>query len=249
VRLRAASRLAGALLALFLGGTLSAPASAQGLKLAWQDCRAPDGAGFTSQAFGCQSVITEFPLFPSFTLATLVDSVYAAELVIDVDVDADPLPEWWRMDPGQCRANGWRADAAPLSACADAWEGNGTAAFQGWLPGTPGSSGRHGRLLIAASVFSEDAVALQPFTAYAACRVVLRTNATLDCPGCDVPACLVFNSILLRRLPGSSVEEVFLGEAASPGENMVIWQSPNGPNCLSVPVRRSTWGAVKALYR
>ena len=86
-----------------------APTSApvQGLNLAWQDCRPPAGGGFGNQGFGCGSNIAEIPLFPGFSLATPVDSVLAVELVIDVDVAADPLPAWWRMDPGQCRANGW----------------------------------------------------------------------------------------------------------------------------------------------
>jgi len=233
-------------LALLVPGT---PAPAQGLSLAWQDCRAPAGTGSTNQSFGCGSNISEFPLFPVFTLASPVDSVLAVELVIDVDVAADPLPDWWRTDPGQCRANGWSAGPALSASCSDPWGGAGTAAFQGWLPGTPGGSGRHGRLLVTAGVLPAQAVALQAFTPYAACRVVLRTNNTTMCAGCSVPACLVLNSILIRRVPGSSVEEVFLGEAESPGVNFVTWQGGSGADCQSVPARRSTWGSVKALYR
>jgi hypothetical protein len=224
-------------------------ASAQGVSLAWEDCRAPAGAGLLNRNFGCGSNISEFPLIPVFTLASPVDSVLAVELVIDVDVAADPLPDWWRTDPGQCRANGWTAGPAPATSCNDPWGGLGTASFQGWLPGTPGGSGRHGRLLVTASVLPEQAVALEALAPYAACRVVLRTNNTTSCAGCSVPACLVLNSILIRRLPGSSVEEVFIGVAESPGANFVTWQGGSGADCQSVPARRSTWGAVKALYR
>ena len=237
------------LLTLLLAAAIPALARSEGLSLAWQDCRAPGGSGQLLQAPGCTSNILEIPLFPTFTLATAVDSVISAELVIDVDVDQDPLPAWWRMDPGQCRAGGWRADAAPVSNCTDAWAGNGTADFQGWLPFVPFGSNRHGRLLVAAGVLSGDAVTLDAETQYAVCRVLLRTNNTTACEGCTVPACLVLNSILLRRLPGSSVETVLVQVADMPGSNMVTWQSTNGPNCLSVPTRRSTWGAVKALYR
>jgi hypothetical protein len=222
---------------------------AQGLALGWQDCRPPTGTGFGNQGFGCTSNIVEIPLFPSFTLATPVDSVHALELVIDVDVAADPLPEWWRMDPGQCRANGWSANTSLAGSCADPWGGQGAASFQGWLPGTPGGSGRHGRLLVTAGVLPAQAVSLAALTAYTACRVILRTINSTTCAGCSVPACLVLNSILLRRLPGSSVEEVLIGVAESPGVNFVAWQGGSGADCQSVPGRRSTWGAVKALYR
>ena len=221
---------------------------APGLSIAWQDCRAPGGGGFDTQAFGCLSNISTFPLFPAFVLASPVDSVYSMELVIDVNVATDPLPEWWRMEPGGCRAGGWAADASLAGSCVDPWNARGTAASQGWLPTQPGNRPNHGRLLVAASVLPEDAVALDALVPYTACRVLLRTNNSTNCAGCDVPACLVFNSLLLRRLPGSSVEEVFLAVPESTGSNMVAWQGP-GADCNAVPVRRTTWGAVKALYR
>lgn len=241
--------LAGVLLAITPVASFAGPVTfTPGLSIAWQDCRAPGGAGFDALNFGCASNIVSIPLFPAFVLETPVDSVFAMELVIDVNVATDPLPEWWRMEPGGCRAGGWAADASLAGSCLDAWSGKGTAASQGWIPTQPGNRPNHGRLLVAASVLPDDAVALDALAPYTACRVLLRTNSTTDCPGCDVPACLVFNSLLLRRLPGSSVEEVFLAVPESPGSNMVTWQGI-GADCNAVPVRHTTWGAVKALYR
>ena len=223
--------------------------AAQGLSLGWQDCRSGPGSGFGTQAYGCLGNITELPLFPTFVLAAPLDSVYTMELVIDVDVAVDPLPAWWRMDPGECRAGGWTATGSITGSCSDPWSGAGVAAAQGWLPGTPGDTTRHGRLLVAANVLPQAAVALQPNVPYVACRVLLRTNRTDVCDGCQTPACLVFNSVLIRRLPGSSVEELLLDSPETPGANWVQWQGGAGADCQSVPVRRRTWGAVKALYR
>ena len=151
-------------------------------------------------------------------------------------------------EAGGCRAGGWAADASLAGSCSDPWAGKGTAASQGWLPGQPGNRSNHGRLLIAAAVLSEDAVALDPLVTYTAARVLLRTNSTTDCEGCGADACLVFNSLLIRRLPGSMVEEVLLAVPESAGSNMVTWQGSNA-DCQAVPARRTTWGAVKALYR
>ena len=139
------------------------------------------------------------------------------------------------------------ADASLAGSCVDAWNGKGTAAAQGWIPFQPGGASNHGRLLVAASVLPDDAVALDAFVPYTAARVLLRSNGSTDCAGCNSPACLVFNSLLIRRLPGSSVEEVLLDVAESPGFNMITWQG-SGADCQSVPARRTTWGAVKALY-
>jgi hypothetical protein len=229
----------------------SAPrcAVAAGLSLGWQDCRSGGNPGGASQNFGCGSTFAEFSLFPAFVLATAVDSVYAMELVIDVDVAADPLPAWWRLDPTGCRAGGWLASASLLGSCSDPWAGSGVAAAQGWLPGTPGGSGRHARLLVAAGAAPGSFVTLEPDVPYTACRVVLKSINTLTCAGCSTPACMVFNSLLIRRLPGSSVEEVFLASGETPGANWVKWQGGLGADCAAVPAQRTTWGAVKALYR
>lgn len=227
---------------------MSTPVRSAGISIGWHDCRPPVGTGFNGQAYGCTSNLTTLPLFPSFTLATAVDSVWAMELVVDVDVATDALPAWWLMQPGGCRADAWSADASLAGSCTDAWNGKGAAAAQGWIPGQPGAAPRHGRLLVAASVLPDDFVALASDEAYTACRILLRTNRTTDCDGCLFPACMVFNSLLIRRLPGSSVEEVLLSVAESPGSNMVTWQG-TGADCQSVPVRHATWGAVKALYR
>ena len=157
--------LAGATLVACLAATPAAAAA--GLSIAWHDCRPPLGGGFISQAFGCGSDLAEFPMFPSFSLPSTVDSVYSMELVIDVDVARDPLPAWWAMAPG-CRANGWAADATGSPSCVDAWDGLGTGSFQGWIPGTPGNSSRHARLLVATGVLPQNAVTLLANAAYTA---------------------------------------------------------------------------------
>jgi hypothetical protein len=222
-------------------------AHAAGLSIAWEDCRL--GSGLANQAYGCQSELVELQLYPAFVLEADVDSVYAFELVIDVDVAAAELPAWWRMESGGCRANGWSADITAASSCGDPWQGQGVAAFQGWLPGEPGGVARHGRLLIAVAASPGTWATLAPDVAWTAARVLLRTNKTLTCGGCSTPACLVFNSILLRRLPGTSVETVTLSVPESAGAERISWQGGSGADCQSVPARRTTWGAVKSLYR
>jgi hypothetical protein len=97
-------------------------------------------------------------------------------------------------------------------------------------------------------VVSNASAVLDADTPYTPCRVLLRTVGTLACDGCLTPACLVLNSMLFRRLPGSSVEEVFISNAVTAGQNMVLWQPGPGADCQSVPTRRTTWGAVKGLY-
>ena len=242
---RLGALLAGCLAALLAAG----PAAGAGLSIAWQDCRPPLGSGFLNQGFGCASDIQEFPLFPSFSLAATMDSVYSMELVIDVDVAQDPLPAWWLMAPG-CRSNGWAADGTASFSCVDAWGGLGVGSFQGWIPGTPGGSSRHARLLVAAGTLPQDAVTLLGGASYTACRILLRTVNTTTCgDGCATPACMVFNSLLVRRIHTPTDEEILISGPEIGGSDRVVWQGGTGADCASVPTRRTTWGAVKALYR
>jgi hypothetical protein len=232
----------------------TAPATAAGLSIAWTDCRPPLGGESLSRSFGCASDIAELPLFPSFSLPATMDSVYSMELVIDVDVagaDTDPLPVWWLMAPG-CRTNGWAADGTVSPSCVDAWNGQGTGSFQGWLVGTPGGprATRHGRLLVAVSTLPQDGVTLLGNASYTACRILLRTVNTSSCfDGCLTPACLVFNSLLVRRFHTPADEEILISGAESGASDRVIWQGGIGADCQAVPTRKTTWGAVKALYR
>ena len=98
-----------ALACLLLAACLATrPSAGAGLSIAWRDCAPPLGGGFNNQPYGCTSDIPEFPLFPSFSLAASMDSVYSMELVIDFNIagtEGDPLPAWWLMAPG-CRTNG-----------------------------------------------------------------------------------------------------------------------------------------------
>jgi len=232
------------------GGALAGTGPVQGLSIAWQDCRLPVGGGFSNQASGCGAVTIEFPLFPSFSLTSPIDSVYSMEMVIDVDVAADSLPAWWAMQVPPCTGNGWAADGATSLSCDDAWGGNGTGSFQGWLTRTPGGSKRHARLLVASGVLPQDAVALAAATSYTAGRILLRSVNVASCgDGCLTPACMVFNSLLIRRLHTPADEEIFITGPEAAGSDRVVWQGGSGANCAAVPTRRATWGAVKALYR
>ena len=240
---------------LLLAACLAArPAAGSGLSIAWQDCRPPLGGGFNDQVFGCLSDIQEFPLFPSFSLPATMDSVYSMELVIDFsiapDISTDPLPVWWAMAPG-CRQNGWAADgAAGLSSCTDPWGGLGTGSFQGWITGTPGASSRHARLLVAAGTLPQDAVTLLGNASYTACRILLRATNTISCnDGCNTAACMVFNSLLVRSLHTPADVEVLISGPELGGSDRATWQGGAMADCAAVPTRRSTWGAVKALYR
>ncbi len=237
--------LAGVISVSLLGAGIAQ--AGPGLTLAWVDCRA--GGGVTNQAFGCGSNTVEMAMFPAFELSAAIDSVYQLELVIDLQHSLTPLPAWWRLDPGQCRADQAIADAVFSGGCADPWAGTGVAAVQGYLAGPPGRSASQARLLVVATVPSTAAVALQAGVPYFAPRVRIRSGNSTTCAGCAASACLVLNSIQLHRLPGTTPEDLLITVAATETMNWISWQGGVGADCAAVPARNRTWGAIKSLYR
>ena len=96
------------------------------------------------------------------------------------------------------------------------------------------------------------AALLDPAATYYAARLVIRhtlTTGTTVCAGCSGPACLVLNSILLRRQPGAIGGDVAVTTPGPGDANWATWQGGAGANCASVPARAVTWGRVKSLYR
>lgn len=243
---------AGLLLTLSMAGASRAQPVNEGLSIGWGDCRTSPGTGADNRNFGCGLSINDMPIYAAVRLAAPVDSVISVELVVDVALADVTLPPWWHMEPGGCHGSppGWGAGLADAaSSCPDAWAGAASASIQGWLPGTPGGSANHGRLLAAVATFPGTLATLQAGDPQVLSRLALRGDNTLTCSGCTTPACLVFNSIIIRRLPGSVPEEIVLWTEEFPGSARVVWQGGSGADCQAVPVRRSTWGAVKALYR
>ena len=222
-----------------------------GLSLGWQDCRTAPGAGGDNQNFGCTVTINDLPLIPALKLTTAIDSVIACELVIDVGLATSTLPPWWHMEPGGCRAtpSAWSASLATAVSCPDAWQGQATALATSWLTSFPGSTSDRGRLTVAVAALPGVLARLERDIPLALCRIALRSDNSLTCSGCSIPGCLVFNSLLIRRLPGSLWEEATIATPEVAGATWVRWQGGLGADCQALPTRRSTWGAVKALYR
>ncbi|TMQ69683.1 MAG: hypothetical protein E6K80_10900 [Candidatus Eisenbacteria bacterium] len=76
----------------------------------------------------------------------------------------------------------------------------------------------------------------------------VATTGTGSCSGCGLDACLVLNSMWVRRVPGAPGGDVFVSAAAPDGGNMATWQG-SGADCAAVPTKPSSWGRIKALYR
>ena len=242
-----------ALTAVLLGALWFAlPASAvadPGLSLNWNDC--PLSALSQPAMMGPCQATGSADLIVSFELATPVDSVIAIEVVIDVQGSGVTLPPWWQYAPGACRDGQLIASASfpGLSACADFWQNGAT--FSGapvYSAGAPHNAANQARIVASFAVLSSAPRALAAGTRYYAARLAFQKDPGSGCPGCEIPACLLLNSVRLVRIPGSVPGEVILETPSAPESNRATWQSLTA-TCDAVPVTRVSWGRIKMLYR
>ena len=226
--------------------------AAEGLYLTWNACAFEPQAS-PVRMFACDTNADTMRIHAAFTVAQPVDSVIGLEVVVDIQHESPTLPDWWRFDAGGCRAGALRTDVqfGNVVRCADPWTGDGVASFPSYTVTQPRGGANQARIKAGVGVLPSDPRILAADTPYNAVRIGIVTIQTTDtgaCTGCAGKACLVLNSIWIKRVPGAEGGDVFVSTPGAGQANWATWQGA-GADCAAVPVRRSTWGAVKSLYR
>jgi hypothetical protein len=225
---------------------------AEGLYLTWGDC-ALQGAGQSREIFACDTEVGAHSLYCGLTLPVAVDSVLGVEIVVDIQHESETLPDWWRFDVNGCRIGSLTADDNfGSTTCQDFLLGQASGGVQSYTVGMPRGRPNQARMRIALGVPSNQPRSLNATDMYYAARIVLSNAGVLgSCTGCEGTACLVLNSILVRRPlrpEGVPSTDVLITAPGAGDANWAIWQQ-GASNCQAVPTRKMTWGAVKSLYR
>lgn len=235
--------LAGA--TLFLA--LASPSFAQGgIDLAWNDC---GNNGLASRSFSCASNSGEDVLVGSAITGIDMPQLNAAYAVLDLS--SDPfLSSWWQLDTGGCREGALTPGfdfSTGYSSCLDPWAG---AANGGTIYGP-----QQGPLLSRIRIFctTPTPTAVLGTEEYYFFRLTLshvKATGNGSCGGCATKACLVLELIELSD-PSLGPDHLTLNTPIF--RQYVTWQGGQS-NCpgvdqTPVPVRASTWGLVKSLYR
>jgi hypothetical protein len=240
---------------LVCGGSAAAPAhAAEGLFMTWNDCALGASSAHDFQQ-ACSSNLGGQSLVCAFRVPFPLDSVLGVELVVDLQHSEAFLPDWWRFDAGACRSGslvaGFTFPQPP--SCVDFFTGRAFGDVQGYYLTEPRGGDNQVRIKVAASMLPSTGYAqLDTASMYYAARLSIDnvlTAGAATCPGCLQPACLVLNSIWVRRQPGAAGGDVLLSVPGPNDANWATWQGGTGANCTAVPVRSMTWGQVKGLYR
>lgn len=239
-------------LLLSVASTVNAQGS-QGVALRWNACFG-EGTGLLARNFACNTNAGREVLVGSFKLSEEMTFVAGNEIVVDlttgkpyVPSQGGPLPEWWKFrSPGTCRQSALSVGfftESESEACRD-WAGGQAVGLIGDYrieQSGPGTA----RLVMASAIARENAPDLIAGTEYFSFMMLIRHDKTVGagaCAGCDTPLAIVLNSIkLIWSAPGN--DRVIAGPLNGTDSHLAFWQS------AVVPTHKSSWGAVKSLFR
>jgi hypothetical protein len=239
--------------------------AAPGVSLRWNHCLS-DG-GVLNKTFACNTNSGSHTLVGTFRLATPMNDVIGAEIVLQLASASAVLPSWWQfLNLGSCRQSSLlvnnSANPADLS-CLDWSSGQmfvGIASYctsAGPCADRP-STANAARIKLVEAVAQEFATPLAGGQDYFAFNLVVQNANTVGsgaCSGCETPVCIVLNSIDVVA-KGNVEHRTLSGPTNGTDADFAAWQGGGTPvvggliGCpAATPARNSTWGALKSLYR
>ena len=230
------------------------------INVAWNNCLGV-GNGAQDVSFACDGSRHGQPFrgVISFIAPATCDSFVGVQMTIDLSADGtfpDPsvLPDWWRLRNGECREGNFSYPASFAgvgdATCLNPWaNANRTG---GGYDYTSGTSRAHIRFAFARDTPTH----LDEGKHYIAGVFEIDTWKDVGtgdevCVGCAQAACLVVSEVGVYQVVGTPPQDAFILNAAAT-RNFISWQGGDigGYGCpAALPVRRVTWGAIKAIYR
>lgn len=237
-----------ALVAWFVAIAIAMPAAAHaaaGVNLSWDECHGDQPT--SNRTFACDTNDGAQVIVASFVAPGGVTQLLGAEIVLDLLI-AEAIPDWWRFKAsGSCRQSAMSMNFIPASPelhCRDPWALQGVGGITAYSVGYGGSP-RRARIYAFVILTPDFVLPIEENVEYFAFNLVIsnmRTTGMDACAGCSLGVRLLLNSIKLVQPVG--VGDFMLATSAQPASNQLYWQAG-----ATDPVRTTTWGSVKSLYR
>ena len=245
------------LIATCAGLSLFVPsAQGAGINLSWNNC-ASDG-GTSNQSFACHTNVGQNVLVASFDPPPGITKLVGSSAVIDLMIEASPLPAWWQLAAGGCREGGLQLDLNPVGTlnCIDYWSGAAGGSLS-YLE--VGGSPARARINLSCEIPEALSGPVEAGNEYYDFRLRLlhtKTVGTGACGGCSETVCLALTTVWLYQ-PSGMGDHALCNPAVN---SWVTWQGPSSfgcppadlpppPECSATTTVRRTWGMIKGLYR
>lgn len=228
------------LLALLCAAT---PAHATGAGIRWNECEGP-----SNRTFACDRSTGSEVLVGSFQ-SPVTSGLLGIDVYFRITSPQGEVPAWWQMwDAGACRRNSssLSVDVSGETECDDPWLGQATGLY------APRSFSSRGLDMIMAIAVPAQAVqTISPGRTYAAFRLTInhaRSHGDAACEGCQTPACIVIERLVLA-LPNKVEVELTEGISGIGGAgNIATWQGGT-PTCTAGAPKSSSWSELKKRFR
>lgn len=256
------------LLALLL---IAPTADASGVFLKWNACHA-DG-GVSARSFACDTNSGTETLVCSMVLDSDLAGITGVEARIVGQSASGAIPAWWTfVSAGSCRRTAMSFEASPagpIAGCPSPFPVAAAGGIGSYTTDYPSAGGIQIRTACGVPAGSEGTVtAGQEYFLFALTISHAKSVGTGSCPGCADPMCLAIGLVALTMVSPTPAVELPTNFLPIDQGHLVSWQNSapgavyafqiNPPlgheigyamTCDAVtPARRSTWGAVKALY-
>jgi len=219
------------------------PSNILGVNLGWNNCAT--NATTVNKLFACNDNGTSFSMVGSFKNGFDIADFVAISAAVDVSTSG-ATPAWFSFGPGGCREGELSLNTVgAIAGCTNPYAG---ASQGGGFVIEPSASPDRFRIRLD---WARDIPGALSGSALNTAFVLGMSSAnSFDegfglCAGCNVPACYVLNAVEVFSQTGGRVRILETPDV----RNYATWQSGTG-NCPgATPVRKATWGQVKALYR
>jgi hypothetical protein len=234
---------------LFVSAPL-ASAGSGGLNLGWTDCGGSPAS--LNRTFACSTNTGSFTLVGSFVTPSSVTAASGIVSIMDMQTAGVLLPPWWGMATGLCRAGSLTANFdftnGPWS-CIDYWQGGASGAVTMDPP-----QGNRARIRVVATLPAGSPLitSIPEGDEVYAFKVIIdaaRTTGLGACAGCQREAVICFTSVTITQPAGAAGGNRYVWQPAS--RSYATWQGGGYVTdyCFPDPVRSTTWGSIKTLYR
>jgi len=227
-----------------------ASAGPGGLNLGWSDCGGLPPS--LSRAFDCNTNSGTFTLVGSFIAPSSVIAASGIVSILNMQSAGVFLPAWWRMAPGLCRAGSLATNFDFMNGpwtCYDYWQGGASGSIVMGFP----AGNRTTITVVAALPAGSPLITSIPegdeVYAFKAIINAAKSTGLGACAGCQTGAGICMSSLTIKQPTGTPGGDRYI---SAPGmRNTAIWQGGIGADyyCAVTPVRNTTWGSIKALYR
>jgi hypothetical protein len=244
---------------MLLAVSATVASAAAGVNIRWQLCFGDAGA--INRTFACNTNSgSSNVLAASFVLPADLPQGAAVGVHIDLATASATLPDWWQFtNTGACRQTALSAAAQDGAGCPDWAQGQASVSIAGYNVGAVG--GPNTADINIANAVSLDLVQdLFAGQEYGVVKLTIsnaKTVGTPSCAGCLVPACIVNQNVdMFSAVNNGALHILMAGPTNGTDSNYCLWQGGAGIQVgnrigcpAAVPTHKSTWGAVKSLYR